>query len=121
MAPPLPRGLDVRNIPNRTEDEKTGSPDEVAEAVELLRELLACCPDDQRPALLVIGRTAWRQFALRRAMHELGLEGLKCIATPCPDPWHVTLLGTGKAGVANQWTVTLPPDDPARGRRRSDR
>jgi len=69
----------------------------------------------------MIGRTAWRQFALRRAMHELGLEGLKCIATPCPDPWHITLLGKGETGVANQWTVTLPPDDPAGGRRRSDR
>jgi len=109
------------NIQNPTEDEKTGAPDEVAAAVALLRELLACCADDQRPPLLLIGRTAWRQFALRRAMHELGLEGLKCIARPCPDPWHITLIGKAKPGVANQWTVTLPPDDPAGGRRRSDR
>jgi hypothetical protein len=111
----------MRNIANANENNQAGSPEEVAAALEMLRELLALCPEDQRPPLLMIGRTAWRQFALRRAMIELGLEGLQCIATPCPDPWHVTLLGKSKPGFANQWTVTLPSDDPARGRRRAHR
>jgi hypothetical protein len=86
---------------------------EVTDAGDMLRRLLALCPTGQEPGVLVVGRAAWGEFALRRALDELGLPHLECPAENCSDPWHVTLLASGASG-RSQWTLTLPEDNPDR-------
>ena len=90
-----------------------GLSDELDDARELLRQLIARCPAGQDPGAFVIGRAVWSDFVLRRALRELGLPHIECPDPECWDPWHVTLLASGASG-RSQWNVTLPEDDPER-------